>query len=170
MKTARLLTAMAVMACSSLAAYSIQAIAFRDISAQEFRFAGLFKVFQATFRASPEANIQDPLAEFPKKLEFVYARKLKREQLIEAADKVLKNTYSDSDLNRVEEQIAAINDAYEDVDRGDRYTLRYDPTRRATALVKNGELVTEIPGDEFQRIYFSIWLGPESPFDFQPIT
>jgi len=73
-------------------------------------------------------------------------------------------------LNRIEEQIAAINDAYEDVDRGDRYTLRYDATRRARALVKIGELVTEIPGDEFQRIYFSIWLGPESPFDFQPIT
>ena len=50
------------------------------------------------------------------------------------------------------------------------YTLRYDPTRSTTALVKNGELVTEISGDKFQRIYFSIWLGPDSPFDFQPVN
>ena len=95
---------------------------------------------------------------------------MKREFLIEAADRVLRKTFSESELRGVKDEIAAINDAYEDVVRRDRYTLRYDPTRRTTALVKNGELVTEISGDEFQRIYFSIWLEPESPFDFQPIN
>lgn len=147
----------------------IQATEFRDIAAQEFRFAGIFKVFQATFRASPEANVQNPLGDFPKELEFVYARKLKREQLIEAADKILKKTYSESELQKIEAQIAAINEAYKDVGPGDRYSLRYDPEQRTTALLKNGELVTETPGEEFQRIYFSIWLGPDSPFDFQPV-
>ena len=170
MKTARILAAIAMIACSGIAAYSIQAIELRDVAAQEFRFAGLFKVFQATFRASSDASIQDPLGEFPKELEFVYARKLKREQLIEAADKILKKTYSETELKTIAEQIDAINAAYEDVRPGDRYTLRYDPENQATALLKNGQLVTETVGDEFQRIYFSIWLGPKSPFDFQPIS
>ena len=83
--------------------------------------------YQATFRASSEANFQDPLGNFPKELEFVYARNLKREQLIEAADKILNKTYSESELQKIEDQIGAINEAYEDVRPGDRYTLRYDP-------------------------------------------
>ena len=48
--------------------------------------------------------------------------------------------------------------------------MRYDPESQSPALLKNGQLVTEPSGDEFQRIYFSIWLGPESPFGFQPIN
>ena len=80
MKPARIILAIALMATVSVSTYSIQAIELRDIAAQEFRFAGVFKVFQATFRASPNANIQDPLGSFSKELEFVYARKVKREQ------------------------------------------------------------------------------------------
>ena len=100
------------MASASVSAYSIQAIELRDIAGQEFRFAGIFKIFQATFRASPEADVQSPLGSFPKELEFVYARKVKREFLIEAADKVLRKTFSESELRGVKDEIAAINDAY----------------------------------------------------------
>lgn len=167
MKSTGIILVYASMVCMS--AYS-HATEFRDIAAQDFRFAGIFKVFQATFRASSEANFQDPLGNFPKELEFVYARNLEREQLIEAADKILNKTYSESELQKIEDQIGAINEAYKDVRPGDRYTLRYDPDKQTTTLSKNGQLVTETPGKEFQRIYFSIWLGPESPFDFQPIN
>lgn len=167
MNSARILLSLVSIICANT---YIQATEFHDISAQEFRFAGLFKVFQATFRASPEANVQDPLGDFPKELEFVYARKLKREQLIEAADKILRKTYTESELQKIGPQIAAINEAYKDVRPGDRYALRYDPEKRTTALLRNGQLVKETPGEDFQRIYFSIWLGPDSPFDFQPIN
>ena len=71
---------------------------FRKVAAQEFRFVGLFKVFQATFRAPPESNFEPPQGNFPKGLEFFYSHKLKHEQLIEAADKILKKTYSESEL------------------------------------------------------------------------
>ncbi|QXD34000.1 chalcone isomerase family protein [Candidatus Pelagisphaera phototrophica] len=56
-----------------------------------------------------------------------------------------------------------MNAAYRDVRRGGRYTLRYDPGK-GTSLLLNGDVLQEVPSEDFHRIYSSILLGPESPF------
>lgn len=140
---------------------------FKDLSSTRFKVSGLFHVFDATFRAPFDAINRDPLDEFPKELEFEYARKINSEQLVGAAEKILKKSIPSAKLAEIESQIEALNAAYRDVGRGDRYTLRYEPGQ-GTSLLLNGEVIHETPGDDFHRIYFSIWLGPESPFDLRP--
>ncbi len=138
-----------------------------EVSSIRYRASGIFHVFDATFRASPGAAALDPLGEFPKELEFEYARKIRSEQLASAAEKILEKNVPRDMLENVQSRIDALNAAYRDVGRGDRYSLRYQPGQ-GTTLSLNGEVIHQIPGDDFQRIYFSIWLGPESPFGLRP--
>ncbi len=139
----------------------------KELSSTRYKFSGIFHVFDATFRGPLEAISRDPLDEFPKELEFEYVRKIGSEQLVGAADKILRKNVSPAELAKLESQIEELNAAYRDVGRGDRYTLRYEPGK-GTSLLLNGDVIHEVPGDDFHRIYFSIWLGPESPFDLRP--
>jgi hypothetical protein len=56
-----------------------------------------------------------------------------------------------------------INTFYEDVRKGDRYSLTYIPGR-GTELKFNGETRGVVPGADFANIYFSIWLGQNHPY------
>ena len=47
---------------------------------------------------------------------------------------------------------------YRDVKPGDRYALTYIPDE-GTTLSLNGETLGSIPGDDFARAVFAIWLG-----------
>jgi len=139
----------------------------KELSSTRFKVSRIFHVFDATFRAPIDAISRDQLDEFPKELEFEYARKIGSEQLVGAADKILRKSVSPEELAKLESQIEELNAAYRDVGRGDRYTLRYDPGK-GTSLLLNGDVIHEVPGGDFHRIYFSIWLGPESPFNLRP--
>ncbi len=139
----------------------------KKLSSARFKVSGIFHVFDATFSAPLEAITRDPLDEFPKELEFEYARKIGSKQLVGAADKILRKNVSPAELAEIESQVEELNAAYRDVGRGDRYTLRYGPDK-GTSLLLNGDVLYEVPGEDFHRIYFSIWLGPESPFDLRP--
>ncbi len=46
---------------------------------------------------------------------------------------------------------------------GDRYSLTYLPGE-GTELAKNGVPLALVPGEDFARAYFGIWLG-EDPLD-----
>jgi|ETNmetMinimDraft_22_1059887.scaffolds.fasta_scaffold00224_14 hypothetical protein len=137
------------------------------VGAIQYRHFGFIPVFDATFRAASDQLATDPLSEFPKELEFQYARKIPRKTLIQAAEKILRRNRSAEELDTIASRIEALNEAYQDVGPGDRYTLRYEPGL-GTSLLRNGELERRIPGDDFHRIYFSIWLGPDAPFEFIP--
>ncbi len=145
----------------------LPATEFADVAQTRYKFAGLFHVFDATFRTQSVFAQEDPLGNFPKELEFEYARRISSEQLIEAAEKILVRNTPEATLAAIAPQINEINDAYQDVNRGDRYTLRYEPGV-GTSLLRNDEFVWQTPGEKFQRVYFSIWLGPDSPFDLKP--
>jgi len=162
----RLLTVFGLVALTVMTAFA-KTSELTDLSSIRYRASGIFHVFDATFRAPRNAADLDPLGEFPKELEFEYARKISGEQLIKAADRILEKSAPQDALAEVRPLIEALNAAYRDVGRGDRYTLRYEPGK-GTSLLLNGELIHETPGDNFHRIYFSIWLGPDSPFNLRP--
>lgn len=130
----------------------------------QYRHFGFIPVFDETFRAASDQLSTDPLGQFPKELEFQYARKIPRKTLVEA----VRRNRSAEELDAIASRIEALNQAYQDVGPGDRYTLRYEPGL-GTSLLRNGQLKQRIPGDDFHRIYFSIWLGPDAPFAFVPI-
>ena len=160
------IAAASALALSALATANVGELP--PVSQASYRYLGMIHLFDATFHAAPETMTDDPLADFPKSLEFEYHRKLTRSQLIAAADKILQKTFAPQELARIESQLAQINAAYQDVGKSDRYQLRYHP-QQGTTLARNGQDVLTIPGAEFQRIYFAIWLGPRSPFAFKPL-
>lgn len=137
------------------------------VATTRYNVGGVFHVFDATFKAHPESARSNPLGDFPKSIEFTYARKIKSNQLIGAAENILKITLPESTLASIGERINKLNAAYDNVERGDTYTLQYHP-KSGTTLLRNGKVVETIAGADFQRAYFSIWLGPDSPFGLSP--
>jgi hypothetical protein len=55
-----------------------------------------------------------------------------------------------------------LNAAMADVKKGDEIALTYLPATGVTVTVKGRDAAT-IPGEDFQRALFSIWLGPDPP-------
>src|SRR5258705_13430169 len=58
--------------------------------------------------------------------------------------------------------LSALNGAMVDVKKDDVLALSYQPGVGVTVTVK-GKEAAGIPGDDFQSVLFSIWLGPDPP-------
>lgn len=52
----------------------------------------------------------------------------------------------------------------EDIKRGDIFELTYNPTDSSIWVIKNGELKGKVPGLDFKKVFFGIWLG-DNPVD-----
>lgn len=52
----------------------------------------------------------------------------------------------------------------EDIKRGDVFELTYNPTDSSVWVVKNGEFKGKVPGFDFKKVFFGIWLG-DNPVD-----
>ena len=52
----------------------------------------------------------------------------------------------------------------EEITRGDVFELTYNPTDTSIWIIKNGELKGKIPGFDFKKVFFGIWLG-DNPVD-----
>ena len=94
----------------------------------------------------------------PKRLEFRYSRKLRADQITEAAEEFLERNLSPDLIARLRPSIEALNRLYIDVGEGDRYGLTYLPGE-GTSLDLNGRRLGTVEGDEFAAAYYSIWLG-----------
>lgn len=52
----------------------------------------------------------------------------------------------------------------EDIKRGDAFELTYNPADSSLWVIKNGDLKGKIPGLDFKKVFFGIWLG-DNPVD-----
>lgn len=52
----------------------------------------------------------------------------------------------------------------EDIKRGDVFELTYNPTDSSVWVVKNSEFKGKVPGFDFKKVFFGIWLG-DNPVD-----
>jgi hypothetical protein len=104
---------------------------------------------------TPEAA----LGNIPKALVLDYQKKVSPSWMNRAARHQIKKSphYDERVLG---ERIEVIARAYQKVRKGDRYALVYEPGT-GTTLLRNGEKVTVIPGEDFQRVYFGIWLSDQ---------
>lgn len=126
-----------------------------------------FDVYVAALYQLGEKGPDDTLTDTPHHLEIHYLRNISKEDFIEAADDMLAKQHSEETIRLIRDGINRINQAYEDVKKGDRYSLTYLPGY-GTELKFNGESKVIIPGSDFARIYLSIWLGEKSPYrDFR---
>lgn len=138
------------------------------VSQARYKHFGIFHLFDATYSTEVTNRSAEPLGDFPKSLRFVYKRKLTRQQLIDAANKILPKANDPATLRSISSRLNTINEAYVDVNQGDSYTLTYSP-QKGTTLSLNGLDLATIAGSDFQAVYFSIWLSTRSPFAFRPI-
>lgn len=125
------------------------------------RYKGLLRAFAAALYL--ERGVRDPLADVAKRLELVYFLPIAGRLFGPAARSVLKKATTRSELAALEERLRAIDAAYRDVRPGDRYALTYQPGI-GTELSLNGRQLELVPGADFARAYFAIWLG-ERPMD-----
>lgn len=123
----------------------------------------VFKVYVAALYLPEEIPSADVLKDVPKRMEFHYFVDIKAEEFSEAAAPYLAKNVSPDELSRIEPKVDAINRLYQDVSKGDRYTLTYKPGE-GTELALNGEVLGTIPGFDFASAYYRIWLG-DDPLD-----
>ena len=74
-----------------------------------------------------------------------------------------QNYVSADQVNGLQSRIDDLSALYRDVKPGDRYALTYIPDK-GTTLSLNGKSLGSIPGDDFARAVFAIWLG-DNPID-----
>jgi len=109
---------------------------------------------------TPQAEM---LGDIPRALSFYYYVSIRGDQFDRAARETLAQNVPGDELARHAGEIARMGSWFATVERGDRYLLSYQPGR-GTVLALNGEEKGLIPGADFARIYFQIWLG-EDPID-----
>lgn len=117
-----------------------------------------FDVYTVALYGPPQATSPEAiLADVPKKMIFHYLRTIDTGTMIKAADQVLRQNPA-VDLVSLKPRLDQINGVYRDVNADDRYEFTYVPGDGCT-LTLNGEFLIKIPGDDFARGYFGIWLS-----------
>lgn len=117
-----------------------------------------FKVYSAALYVSKSArSADDVLGPTPKRLVLQYHRSIGREDIIKASlIKIASNPANDMEALRG--RLEQLHAQFRTVQEGDRFELIYSPGK-GSALVFNGKALCVIPGDDFMRAYFGIWLG-----------
>ena len=136
-------------------------LALRSVGLLRYRI--FFKGYVAALYLEPGATAASALEAVPKRLELEYFWNIGGEKFGPVAESALARNVDEKSLERLRPQIEALHKAYLDVEPGDRYALTYLPGE-GTELAKNGTRLALVPGEEFARAYFRIWLG-EAPLD-----
>lgn len=96
-----------------------------------------------------------------KQLVMRFVRSVGKEKLAEAWTEGFQKNAGDK-AAAVADGLEQLNAAMTDVKKGDVVSLTYVPESGTTVTVKGHDAAT-IPGEDFERILFSIWLGPNPP-------
>lgn len=92
-----------------------------------------------------------------KRLELCYHRSIKVEWMNKAAAKIMEKNPA-VDFEAIRKRVEQISAAYQRVEKGDRYALQYESSSGTTLLLNDEPQIT-IPGEDFARAYFGIWLS-----------
>lgn len=117
-----------------------------------------FSLYDAGLYLPEGVSKEDVLGDIPKKLVLRYHRSIDAEKILKAAEYNLAGN-ADIDLPSIRERVDYLHSLYRSVKKGDEYALVYEPGRGTRLYLnekKQGEL---IPGDDFAKAYFGIWLS-----------
>lgn len=128
-----------------------------------FRWKYFVKVYAAAHYVGEEARGVTADADVPRRLEIAYFVGISGKDFGKAADELLADALPPERLAPLRTRLDDLHRAYVDVKAGDRYALTYVPGR-GTELALNGAPIALIPGADFARAYFGIWIG-QRPID-----
>jgi hypothetical protein len=123
-----------------------------------FRWKYFVKVYAAAHYVGEEARGRPADADVPRRLEIAYFVGISGKDFGRAADELLSEALPPDRLEPLRSRLEDLHRAYVDVKAGDRYALTYVPGR-GTELALNGAPIALIPGADFARAYFGIWIG-----------
>ena len=122
------------------------------------RYKIIFKGYVGGLYLPADVAQDNVLNDVPKRLDLHYFWDISAEKFGEAAAPYLEENVNPKTLAEIKERLEEINGLYQDVRKGDRYTLTYFP-EKGTELALNGKGLGIIKGADFAKAYFSIWLG-----------
>ena len=136
-------------------------LALRSVGLLRYRV--VFKGYVAALYLEEGRPTETVLENVPKRLELEYFWSIDGGKFGPVAESVLERNLDAQSLERLRPSIEMLHEKYEDVNPGDRYSLTYLP-EEGTELAKNGVRLALVPGEDFARAYFGIWLS-EVPLD-----
>jgi hypothetical protein len=126
----------------------------------------IFKVYDASLYSSDSPGDRNILSnEVSKCLQLEYDVDINKEIIIESAIAALNRQFPAEVLTEFSRDIELINQRYQDVQKGDSYTLCYNRDTHETTLAFNDSIVVSITSPGFAEVYFSIWLDEDEPLD-----
>jgi hypothetical protein len=126
----------------------------------------IFKIYDASLYSSDGAQDHNILSnEVSKCLHLEYDVDISKDIIVESATAALSRQFPTEVLTKFGTEIDLIHQRYQDVRKGDSYTLCYNRETDATTLAFNDAIVVSISSSGFAEIYFSIWLGEDDPLD-----
>ena len=118
-----------------------------------------FKIYDIAMYTEKNAKIEEVLdAKTIYRLEFRYLRKVDKSIILKSSVKMLARNLAPEEHDRIKTRLNRLNTAYQTVENGDHSSLTYEPGI-GTTLSINGSHIITIEGEDFARLYFTIWLG-----------
>ena len=136
------------------------------VGKSDVHYLGVIKVYDAELYTQTNATLEDvqnARADFCLALD--YSVDLTADKFILAAEKTLQKQRSAEQLETMRALIDELHSRYQDVKKGDQYTLCYNAVDQTTHLALNGKPLAVIASREFASLYSGIWLGNKNPID-----
>ncbi len=127
------------------------------------KYLGFIRIYNGAFYLPQGVKGKDALLDVPKRLEVEYLRSFKAEDFGTATIAGMRKNVDPDTFTRLESRIDKHNRLYPDIKNGDRVSLTYSPSV-GTEVAVNGVTKGIIPGADFAKALFSLWLG-DKPFD-----
>ena len=125
------------------------------------RYRRLFKGYAAALYLGDQVEPERALDDVPRRLEIEYFWSIPAEAFAKVTLAGISRNVDAETLARLSKSIARLNELYEDVRPGDRYSLTYVPGV-GTELALNGDPKGLVEGADFSSALFAIWLGEEA--------
>lgn len=135
-----------------------QEVSLRGIADAQFLFKNIYTIaLYATGNAHPYAEFAQNV---PQQLSIQYHVRVNKKHFIRVAQKQLLHNPEIS-LSVLQSRIDKMARAYRSIQAGDQYDLVYVP-EQGTQLFLNGVLLVTVPGADFAKAYFGIWISDYS--------
>lgn len=122
------------------------------------KYMMVIKVYVAALYLGDGVPSKAVLSDTPKRLVIHYFRGIKAKDFARSTNALIMKNAGSEVFERLRRDIARLNALYEDVHRGDRYSLTYIPGT-GTEIALNGISTGFIMGADVARAVFSMWFG-----------
>lgn len=122
------------------------------------RYMRFIKAYTGALYLQEDTVSHDALNDLPKRLVLEYRYAIAAEDFADATTEIIKRNVDETMFRRLESRIQELNDMYRNVKPNDRYSIIYIPGH-GTELALNDVPLGVIPGADFARAVFSIWIG-----------